>query len=55
MKVKFIKGNLVFYKNKLAKKGDTCVQLNHGATWAYSTKDPGSGRENVLLKKIKIF
>lgn len=38
------------YTKKLAKhKKDTCIQPIHGGTWLYSTKDPGSGMENVVI------
>jgi hypothetical protein len=38
------------YVRKLAKHNeDICIQPVHGATWLYSTKDPGNGMENVVI------
>ena len=38
------------YTKKLAKhKKDICIQPVHGGTWLYSSKDPGSGMENVVV------
>lgn len=38
------------YVKKLARhKQDICIQPVHGATWLYSSKDPGSGVENVVI------
>lgn len=40
----------VMYAKKLAKHNkDICVQPSHGATWLYSSKDPGSALENVVI------
>jgi hypothetical protein len=47
---KISSGYDVLYTKKLARhKKDICVQPFHGATWLYSTKDPGSSMENVVI------
>ena len=43
-------GFLALYHRALAKhRKDLCIHPFHGGTWLYSDKDPGSGRENVVV------
>ena len=43
------KGFPVLYQKRLATKSDICINPVHGEYWTYSTKDPDSGIENVIV------
>ncbi len=43
------RGYHCLYQYRVAKENEICINPSHGHYWTYSTKDPGNGKENVII------